>query len=161
MIIDSARRLAFAAGCLTAILTLPTAQAQMGGTVPGSYGASPYPYGYGPPPGPYGYGSSQGTYAQVSVSFTAMACLAVCSWLVRWKRALSVLRFRSRARWSVQYCENSSASRGNVFRGRKQSKEHDYISEFTLTNRPKSVCRFCEDIANVRHLFMVLPLRWG
>ena len=88
------------------------------------------------------------------VLFTAIACLAVCSWLVRWKRALSVLRFRSRARWSVQYCENSSASRGNVFRGRKQSKEHDYISEFTLTNRPKSVCRFCEDIANVRHLFI-------
>ena len=62
MIIDSARRLAFAAGCLTAILTLPTAQAQMGGTVPGSYGASPYPYGYGPPPGPYGYGPPQGAY---------------------------------------------------------------------------------------------------
>ena len=59
------------------------------------------------------------------VLFTAIACLAVCSWLG-----------------------------DNVFRGRKQSKEHDYISEFTLTNRPKSVCRFCEDIANVRHLFM-------
>jgi hypothetical protein len=34
----------------------------MGGTVPGSYGASPGPYGYGPPPGPYGYGPPQGTY---------------------------------------------------------------------------------------------------
>jgi len=32
MIIESAIRLAFAAGCLTAIHTLPTAHAQMGGT---------------------------------------------------------------------------------------------------------------------------------
>jgi len=63
MIIDSATRLAFAAGCLTAILTLPTAHAQMGGgPAPGSYWASPVPYGYGPPPSPYGYGPPQGTY---------------------------------------------------------------------------------------------------
>jgi hypothetical protein len=51
MIIESAIRLAFAAGCLTAIPTLPTAHAQMGGTAPGSYWTSPGAYGYGPPPG--------------------------------------------------------------------------------------------------------------
>ena len=71
MIIDSARRLAFAAGCLTAILTLPTARAQMGapggygyGPPPGAYGYGPPPgaYGYGSPPAPYGYGPPQGTY---------------------------------------------------------------------------------------------------
>jgi len=53
MIIESAIRLAFAAGCLTAIPTLPTAHAQMGGTAPGSYWTSPGAYGYGPPPGAY------------------------------------------------------------------------------------------------------------
>jgi hypothetical protein len=62
---------------------------------------------------------------------------------------------------SVQYCENSSASRGNIFRSRKKSKEHDYISEFMLTNCPKSVRSFCEGIADVRHLSTFLPLRWG
>ena len=68
MIIDSATRLAFAAGCLTAILTLPTAHAQMGGygygPPPGAYGYGPPPgaYGYGSPPAPYGYGPPQGTY---------------------------------------------------------------------------------------------------
>jgi len=61
MIIDRARRLAFAAGCLTTILTLPTAQAQMGGTAPGGYGP-PGAYGYGPPPGAYGYGPPPGAY---------------------------------------------------------------------------------------------------
>ena len=45
--------LAFAASCLTAILTLPTARAQMG---------APGGYGYGSPPAPYGYGPPQGTY---------------------------------------------------------------------------------------------------
>ena len=38
----------------------------MGGTVPGSYWASPYPYGYGPPQGAYpppgAYGRSPGPY---------------------------------------------------------------------------------------------------
>ena len=70
MIIESATRLAFAASCLAAILTLPAAHAQMGGTIPGGYGQPgaygygppPNPYGYGPPPGAYGYGSAQGTY---------------------------------------------------------------------------------------------------
>ena len=65
MIIDRARRLAFAAGCLTTILTLPTAQAQMGGTAPGGYGP-PGAYGYGPPPGAYGYGPPPGAYAPQS-----------------------------------------------------------------------------------------------
>src|SRR5215831_8304593 len=62
MIIQSAIRLAFAAGCLTAILTLPTAHAQMG--APGGYGYGPPPgaYGYGPPPGAYGYGSPAAPY---------------------------------------------------------------------------------------------------
>ena len=67
---ESATRLAFAASCLAAILTLPAAHAQMGGTIPGGYGQPgaygygppPNPYGYGPPPGAYGYGSAQGTY---------------------------------------------------------------------------------------------------
>jgi hypothetical protein len=61
MIIDSATRLAFAAGSLTAILALPTAHAQMGGTVSGSY-SPPGAYGYGPPPGAYGYGPPPGAY---------------------------------------------------------------------------------------------------
>ena len=65
MIIDRARRLAFAAGCLTTILTLPTAQAQRGGTAPGGYGP-PGAYGYGPPPGAYGYGPPPGAYAPQS-----------------------------------------------------------------------------------------------
>jgi hypothetical protein len=62
MIIQSAIRLAFAAGCLTAILTLPTARAQMG--APGGYGYGPPPgaYGYGTPPGAYGYGTPPGAY---------------------------------------------------------------------------------------------------
>jgi hypothetical protein len=66
MIIKSATRLAFAAGCLTAIVTLPTAYAQMGG--PGGYGYGPPPgaYGYGPPPGAYGYGPPPGAYAPQS-----------------------------------------------------------------------------------------------
>ena len=62
MIIKSATRLALAAGCLTAIVTLPTADAQMG--APGGYGyaSSPGGYGYAPPPGPYGYGPPPGAY---------------------------------------------------------------------------------------------------
>src|SRR5215472_3928831 len=39
MIIKSATRFALAAGCLTAIVTLPTADAQMG--APGGYGYAP------------------------------------------------------------------------------------------------------------------------
>jgi len=74
MIIECVTRLAFAAGCLTAIATLPTAHAQMGGTAPGSYwppgaygyGPPPGVYGYGPPPGPYGYGPPPGAYAPQS-----------------------------------------------------------------------------------------------
>jgi len=75
MIIESVTRLAFAAGCLTAIATLPTAQAQMGGgPAPGSYwppgaygyGSPPGSYGYGPPPGAYGYGPPPGAYAPQS-----------------------------------------------------------------------------------------------
>jgi hypothetical protein len=62
MIMESVTRLAFvAAGCLTAIATLPTAHAQMGGAAPGSYGP-PGAYGYGPPPGAYGYGSLPNAY---------------------------------------------------------------------------------------------------
>lgn len=55
MIIESVTRLAFAAGCLTVIATLPTAHAQMSGPPPGAYGYGPPPraYGYGPPPGVY------------------------------------------------------------------------------------------------------------
>src|SRR5215472_16140949 len=77
MIIQSAIRLAFAASCLTAILTLPTARAQMGapggygyGPPPGAYGYGPLPgaYGYGSPPAPYGYGPPQGTYPHQAVS---------------------------------------------------------------------------------------------
>jgi hypothetical protein len=66
MIIKSATRLAFAAGCLTAIVTLPTAYAQMG--APGGYGYGPPPgaYGYGPPPGAYGYGPPPGAYTPQS-----------------------------------------------------------------------------------------------
>ena len=62
MIIETATRLVFAAGCLIAIAMLPTAHAQMG--APGAYGYGPPPggvYGYGPPPSP-GYGPPQGTY---------------------------------------------------------------------------------------------------
>jgi hypothetical protein len=75
VIIKSATRLAFAAGCLTAIVTLPMAHAQMG--TPGGYGYGPPPgpngygpppraNGYGPPPGVYGYGPPQGAYAPQS-----------------------------------------------------------------------------------------------
>ena len=68
MIIQSAIRLAFAAGCLTAIVTLPTADAQMGAPGGGGYGYAPSPgsYGYRPPPGPYGYGPPPGAYAPQS-----------------------------------------------------------------------------------------------
>ena len=78
MIIKSATRLVFAAGCLTAIATLPAAHAQLGGgPAPGTYGYGPPPgaygygpapgaYGYGPPPGGYGYGSPPGAYAPQS-----------------------------------------------------------------------------------------------
>jgi len=75
VIIKSAARLAFAAGCLTAIVTLPMAHAQMGapggygyGPPPGPYGYGPPPRanGYGPPPGVYGYGPPQGAYAPQS-----------------------------------------------------------------------------------------------
>jgi hypothetical protein len=65
MIIESVTRLAFEAGCLAAIATLPTAHAQMGGTAPGGYWP-PGAYGYGPPPGPYGYGPPAGAYAPQS-----------------------------------------------------------------------------------------------
>ena len=54
VIIKSATRLAFAASCLTAIVTLPMAHAQMG---------APGAYGYGPPPGVYGYGPHQAPMA--------------------------------------------------------------------------------------------------
>ena len=57
VIIKSATRLAFAASCLTAIVTLPMAHAQMG---------APGAYGYGPPPGVYGYGPPPGAYAPQS-----------------------------------------------------------------------------------------------
>ena len=72
MTIKSATRLVFAAGCLTAIATLPAAHAQMGGGPapgsywpPGAYGYGPPSgaYGYGPPPGAYGYGPPPGAYA--------------------------------------------------------------------------------------------------
>ena len=63
MIVESVARLAFVAGCLTAIATLPTAHAQMGGgPAPGAYWPAPGAYGYGPTPGPYGYGPSPGPY---------------------------------------------------------------------------------------------------
>ena len=63
MIIESVTRLAFVAGCLTAIATLPTAHAQMGGgPAPGGYWPAPGAYGYGPAPGPYGYGPPPGAY---------------------------------------------------------------------------------------------------
>jgi len=54
--------LALAIGCLTAIVTLPTADAQMGAPGGYGYGPPPGPYGYGPPPGAYGYGPPQGAY---------------------------------------------------------------------------------------------------
>ena len=60
MIIKSATRLAFAAGCLAAITTLSAAHAQMGyWSPPGPYG--PAPGAYGPPRG--AYGPAPGTYA--------------------------------------------------------------------------------------------------
>src|SRR5260370_41024164 len=85
MIIESVTGLAFAAGCLTAIATLPTAQAQMGGGPapgsywpPGAYGYGPPPgsYGYGPPPGAYGYGPPPGAYTPQSqyVAPPPLAC---------------------------------------------------------------------------------------
>ena len=62
MIIKSATRLAFAAGCLAVITTLSVAHAQMGyWPPPGPYGPAPGAYGYGPPPG--AYGPVPGTYA--------------------------------------------------------------------------------------------------
>ena len=69
MIIKSATRLAFAAGCLAVITTLSVAHAQMGyWPPPGPYGPAPGAYGYGPPPSAYGpppgaYGPVPGTYA--------------------------------------------------------------------------------------------------
>ena len=69
MIIKSAARLAFAAGCLAVITTLSVAHAQMGyWPPPGPYGPAPGAYGYGPPPSAYGpppgaYGPVPGTYA--------------------------------------------------------------------------------------------------
>ena len=74
MIIKSATRLTCAAVCLTAIVTLSAAHAQMGyGPPPGPYGYGPPPsaYGYGPPRAPYGpppgaYGPAPGTYAPQS-----------------------------------------------------------------------------------------------
>src|SRR5215472_2594970 len=72
MIIKSATRLAFAAGCLAVITTLSAAHAQMGYWPPQNpYGPPTGPYGYGPPPGAYGaptgaYGPAPGTYAQQS-----------------------------------------------------------------------------------------------
>jgi hypothetical protein len=66
MIIKSATRLVLAAGCLTAIATLQTAHAQMGGTPPGAYGPPPGAYGYAPPPGAYGYAPPPGAYAPQS-----------------------------------------------------------------------------------------------
>ena len=63
MIVESVARLAFVAGCLTAIATLPTAHAQMGGgPAAGGYWPAPGAYGYGPAPGPYGYGPPPGAY---------------------------------------------------------------------------------------------------
>jgi len=71
MIIKNVAHLIFAVGCLTATVTLPTADAQMGapggygyGPPQGGYGYGPPPgaYGYGSPPAPYGYGPPQGTY---------------------------------------------------------------------------------------------------
>ena len=64
MIIESATRLAFAASCLAAILTLPAAHAQMGGTIPGGYGP-PGAYGYGPPPIPMAMAPRQVPMAMV------------------------------------------------------------------------------------------------
>ena len=70
MIIKSATRLAFAAGCLAVITTLTVAHAQMGyWPPPGPYGPASGAYGYGPPPGAYGpppsaYGPAPGTYAK-------------------------------------------------------------------------------------------------
>ena len=69
MIIKSATRLAFAAGCLAVITTLSVAHAQMGYWPPsGPYGPAPGAYGYGPPPSAYAlppgaYGPVPGTYA--------------------------------------------------------------------------------------------------
>ena len=72
MIIKSATRLVFAAGCLAVITTLSAAHAQMGyWPPPGPYGPAPGAYSYGPPPGAYGpppgaYGPAPGTYAPQS-----------------------------------------------------------------------------------------------
>ena len=66
VIIKSATRLAFAAGCLTAIVTSPMAHAQMGAPGGCGYGPPPGPYGYGAPPGAYGYGPPPGSYAPQS-----------------------------------------------------------------------------------------------
>ena len=72
MIIKSATRLAFAAGCLAAITTLSPVHAQVGyWPAPGPYGPPTAPYGYGPPPGAYGpptgaYGPAPGIYAPQS-----------------------------------------------------------------------------------------------
>ena len=63
MIIKSATRSVVGAVCLTTILTLSSAHAQMGGgTAPGSYWPPPAPYG--PPPG--AYGPAPGSYAPQS-----------------------------------------------------------------------------------------------
>ena len=83
MIIKSATRSVVGAVCLTTILTVSSAHAQMGGgTAPGSYWPPPGAYGrpsgpyaapgpYWPPPAPYGpppgaYGPAPGTYAPQS-----------------------------------------------------------------------------------------------
>ena len=83
MIIKSATRSVVGAVCLTTILTLSSAHAQMGGgTAPGSYWPPPGAYGrpsgpyaapgpYWPPPAPYGpppgaYGPAPGSYAPQS-----------------------------------------------------------------------------------------------
>jgi len=70
MIIRNAIRLVFAAGCLTAFVTL--SHAQLGyWPPPGPYSQPPSPYGYGPPPRAYGpppgaYGPAPGAYAPQS-----------------------------------------------------------------------------------------------
>jgi len=83
MIIKSATRSVVGAVCLTTILTVSSAHAQMGGgTAPGSYWPPPGAYGrpsgpyaapgpYWPPPAPYGpppgaYGPAPGSYAPQS-----------------------------------------------------------------------------------------------
>ena len=83
MIIKSATRSVVGAVCLTTILTVSSAHAQMGGgTAPGSYWPPPGAYGrpsgpyaapgpYWPPPAPYGpppgaYGPAPGSYTPQS-----------------------------------------------------------------------------------------------